>query len=319
MGRLILDDTDLNILATLAKDCRISYSNIGSQTGLTSKPVKSRVKNMIRSGIIEKFVVRVNPAAFGYRTANVLVIRNKGITKDYVIERIKQSGDLAFHAHHMGNTLMAAVIIKELVNDKFVQSLSDYLHPAIVKGISVSELPVSTGLSETDLKILKCLLLSDARIEISHIAKEVGISEKTTTRRLDRMKEEHLLDLSLQCDPASMIGYVQFVIVINVERSHYRDVYERMYSEFQEKILYQPSIIDPNDLLIFILFGENVFMIDSVLSKVDNFEGVKNADVYILTKIQYYNDWLIREIDQRLSPQRPPFHKSIKPPATPTV
>jgi len=31
--------------------------------------------------------------------------------------------------------------------------------------------------------------------------------------------------------------------------------------EFQEKILYHPSIIDPNDLLIFILFGDNVFTI----------------------------------------------------------
>jgi DNA-binding Lrp family transcriptional regulator len=294
---------------------------LGSQTGLTSKSVKSRVKNMIRSGIIEKFIVRVNPGGFGYRTANVLVVRNKCITKDSVIERIKQFGDLALHIHHMGRTSMVAVIIKESLSDKFVQSLNDYLHPAVVKGIAVSELPVSTGLSETDLKILKCLLLSGARMEISEVAKELGISEKTTTRRLDRMKEGRLLDLSLQCDPASMIGYVQFVIRINVERSHYRDVYERMYTEFQEKILYHPSIIDPNDLLIFVLFGENVFTIDSVLAKVDNLEGVRNADVHILTKIQYYHDWIIREIDERLliHRQRPPLHKSIKPPATPTV
>lgn len=70
-----------------------------------------------------------------------------------------------------------------------------------------------------------------------------------------------------------MIGYVQFAILINIEKSHDRDVYERMYSEFQENILYRPSIIDPNDLLIFILFGENVFTIDFVLAKVDTFEG----------------------------------------------
>src|SRR5215831_6580244 len=122
MGRLILDNTDLNILATLARDCRISYNRLRSQTGLTSKSVKSRVKNMIRSGIIEKFVVRVNPGGFGYRTANVLVTRNKGITKDDVIERIKQFGDLVLHIHHMGRTSMAAAVIKESVSDKFVQS-----------------------------------------------------------------------------------------------------------------------------------------------------------------------------------------------------
>ena len=53
--------------------------------------------------------------------------------------------------------------------------------------------------------------------------------------------------------------------------------------------------------MTFILFGENVFMIDLVLDKVDSFKGVKNADIYVLTKLQYYNEWIIREIDERFS------------------
>jgi len=317
MERLLLDKNDFSILATLARDCRTSYRSIGSQIGLISKSVKTRVKNMVRSCIIEKFILRVNPAGLGYRTAHVLVMRTNDITKEDVIERVKQFADLAYH---VGRTSMAALIIKESLNDKIVQSLNNSIKPAIVSRISVSELAVSTDLSHTDLRIIKCLLLSGARMKISEIAKELGISEKTTTRRLDSMMEARLLEFSLQCDPASMIGYVQFAILINVEKSHYRDVYERMYSEFQENILYRPSIIDPNDLLIFILFGENVFTVDSILAKVDSFEGVRRADVYIVTKLQYYNDWIVREIEERLlPPQRPLSHKSIKAAGTPLV
>lgn len=296
----MLDKIDLNILATLARDCRASYSSIGSLIGLTPKSVKARVKNMVRSGIIEKFIVRVNPAGFGYRTAHILLRTNNGITKDDIIQRVRQFGDLAYHVHHVGRTSMAALIINRSLNDNFIQSLNDCLKPATVSRTSVSELPVSTDPGETDLRIMRCLLLSGARIEISEIAKELGISEKTTKRRLDRMRKGRLLDFSLQCDPAAMIGYVQFTIPIIAVKSHYRSVYERMYSEFQENILYSPSVIDPNDRLTFILFGENVFTVDSVLAKVDSFEGVKRADVYILTKIQYYHDWIIREIDERL-------------------
>jgi len=302
MVRLILDKIDLNILATLARDGRAAYSSIGSLIGLTPKSVKARVKNMVRSGIIEKFIVRVNPAGFGYRTAHTLLRTNNGITKDDIIQRVKQFGDLAYHVHHMGRTSMAALIINRSLNDNFIQSLNDCLKPATVSRISVSELSVSTDPSETDLRIIRRLLLSGARIEISEIAKELGISEKTTKRRLDRMREGRLLDFSLQCNPAAMIGYVQFTIPIITVKSHYRSVYERMYSEFQENILYSPSVIDPNDRMTFILFGENVFTVDSVLAKVDSFEGVKRADVYILTKIQYYHDWIIREIDERLLP-----------------
>jgi DNA-binding Lrp family transcriptional regulator len=144
---------------------------------------------MVRSGVIEKFVVRVNPADFGYRTALVLVKTNNGITKDDVIRRVKQYGDLAYHVHHMGSTSVAALIIKKSLNDNIIKSLHDSLIPATIINIAVSELSVYTDLSETDLKIIKCMLLSGARTEISDIAREVGISEKSTTRRLNRMKE----------------------------------------------------------------------------------------------------------------------------------
>jgi predicted DNA-binding transcriptional regulator len=101
------------------------------------------------------------------------------------------------------------------LDEKIIQSLNDRLKPATVERISVAELAVAfNDLSETDLRIIKRLLLSGARIVISDIAKEVGISEKTTTRRLNRMKDNRLLDFSLQCGAAAMIGYIQFVISI---------------------------------------------------------------------------------------------------------
>jgi DNA-binding Lrp family transcriptional regulator len=310
MERLILDKIDLNILSTLARDCRTSYNSIGSQIGLTSKSVKARVKKMVRSRVIEKFVVRVNPAAFGYRTAIVLIRTSNGITKDDVIQRVKEFGELAYHAHHVGSTSVAALIIKKPLDEKIIQSLNDRLKPATVVRISVAELSVaSTDLSETDLRIIKCLLLSGGRIEISDIAKEVGISEKTTTRRLNRMKESRLLDFSLQCSPAAMIGYIQFAIPITVAKSHYRSVLERMYSEFQANILYSPSVIEPEDQLTFVLFGENVFVVDYVLAKVNSFAGVKSADAYILTKLQYYDNWIMKEINKRLL-LRPVLHRS---------
>lgn len=308
---MILDKNDLTILPTLARDCRTSYSSIGSQIGLTSKIVKARVKKMVGSRVIEKFVVRVNPAAFGYRTAIVLIRTSNGITKDDVIQRVKEFGDLAYHAHHVGSISVAALIIKKPLDEKIIQSLNDRLKPATVVRISVAELSIagSTDLSETDLRIIKCLLLSGARVEISDIAKEVGISEKTTTRRLNRMKESRLLDFSLECSPAAMIGYIQFAISITVAKSHYHIVRERLYSEFHANILYNPSVIEPEDQLTFVLFGENVFVIDYVLARVNSFAGVKSADAYILTKLQYYDDWIMNEINKRLL-LRPVLHRS---------
>jgi hypothetical protein len=52
-----------------------------------------------------------------------------------------------------------------------------------------------------------------------------------------------------------------------------------MYTEFQNNILYAPGVIDPNDWLIFVLYADNVFTVDSVLAKVDTFNGVKNGNI----------------------------------------
>jgi len=312
-GAVVLDKTDLTILSTLARNCRSSYNSIGSTVDLTSKSVKARVKKMILQGVIEKFVVRVNPAAFGYKVDIILVKTSNGIDKDDVIERVKQLGDIAYHVHHMGRTCVAALIIEKPLDDLFVQSLNHRLEPASVVSITTLERRIeSINLSETDLRIIKCLLFSGARTEISDISREVAISEKTTTRRLTRMKEANILDFSIQCSPSVMIGYIQFAIPIITTKFHRRSVLERMYSEFQANILYSPSVIDSEDRLTFALFSENVFTIDSVLDKVSSFEGVKSADVYILTKWQYHDDWIMKIISNRISQRQPFLYRSIK-------
>ena len=69
-----------------------------------------------------------------------------------------------------------------------------------------------------------------------------------------------------------------------------------MYSEFQANILYSPSVIDSENRMTFVFFAENVFTIDSILNKIISFKWVESADVYILTKWQYHDDWIIKEI-----------------------
>jgi hypothetical protein len=82
-----------------------------------------------------------------------------------------------------------------------------------------------------------------------------------------------------------------------------------MYSEFQANILYSPGIVELKDRLAFVLFGENVFVVDRVLARVNTFPGVISADSYILTKWQYFDDWIMKEINNRLL-VRPVSHRS---------
>ena len=92
MKQPILDKIDLRIIQVLAKDCRVSYRNIGSVVGLSTKSVRARIVKMVSGGVIEKFFVYINPAVLGYGTECILKMRHNEQAEN-VINRLNLLGD----------------------------------------------------------------------------------------------------------------------------------------------------------------------------------------------------------------------------------
>ena len=44
----------------------------------------------------------------------------------------------------------------------------------------------------------------------------------------------------------------------------------------------------------------NIPTVDSILEKLESYEGIKQIEPHITTKLIYYQGWLQREIDERL-------------------
>jgi hypothetical protein len=59
---------------------------------------------------------------------------------------------------------------------------------------------------------------------IDGIAKEVSLSSKTIKRRLEMMRESHVMEFSILPNLTSMqlTGYVEFAVLINVDVYHYQ-------------------------------------------------------------------------------------------------
>lgn len=55
-----LDDTDREILRLLAADGRRPYSDIGNEVGLSGPAISSRVEQLQRLGVIEKFTITLD-------------------------------------------------------------------------------------------------------------------------------------------------------------------------------------------------------------------------------------------------------------------
>src|ERR671925_166359 len=168
--RRYLDETDLKIISILSKDCRASFMSIGSAVGMTSKSVKARIDTMISTGVIEKFVVKVNPVSLGYGMSCMLIVREHTAHIDDIVSRLNLLGDVSIHSKCMGGISTFCLAIKEGHEDK-LELLRHSLKPATVHFMftspssSSSYLRSKHELSETDLKIIKCLL-SNPRMDM---------------------------------------------------------------------------------------------------------------------------------------------------------
>lgn len=316
LQRLFLDDKDLKIIRILSNDCRESFMSIGAAIGMTSKSVKARVDRMISTGVIEKFVLKVNPLALGYGIGCMIIVREHTANIDDIINRLNLVGDVSIHSKCMGGISTFCLAIKEGHQDK-LRLLLDSLKPASVRIMFTSKLSPSSSsstttlpssnmsrrheLTETDLRIIKCLI-SNPRMEMSDIARETSISGRTVNRRLTKLKEDNVLKFFILCNPVHTVGYIQFALVVNtLDRSSYHQIIRRIYEQLGENILFQLPITDPNNVLTFLLFSQDIFTADSILKKVESFDGVKRVELFVLTDTTSYDEWVLREIDKKLN------------------
>ena len=60
----------------------------------------------------------------------------------------------------------------------------------------------------------------------------------TAKRRLDVMRENHILQFSISTNLYSMqlVGYVEFVVLIHIDMYHHQEILERIYRESNSKM-----------------------------------------------------------------------------------
>jgi DNA-binding Lrp family transcriptional regulator len=252
-------------------------------------------------GIIQRFVVRVNPILLGYAKECYLTIKHidKGISEEDIIKKLNLIGDIQVYAKQMGRSSICALAVRSEAEDK-IASMKELLRPSAVESRFISYKPVSVKIHSSDFKIIKSLL-SNPRMQVEDIAKETSLSTKTVTRRLEKLRENHIVEFGIIRNISSiqLVGYIEFAVIIDIDKSLFQKILERIYHEMQDYLLFILNM-NQNELIFAVLSCTNIPTVDFILEKLESYEGVKRIDPHITTKLIYYQDWLQREIDKRL-------------------
>jgi DNA-binding Lrp family transcriptional regulator len=298
----MLDKLDLKIISLLSRDCRISYRNMASIVNLTPNAVKARVNKMISKGIIKNFIVRANPALFGYEIECSITIQNVGrkMKEEHIVDKLNLYGNVLVYAKQLGQSSIYILALKEIEEDK-IRLINDLIKPAVVEKIIFANyrLP-SIKIQISDLKIIKSLLLNP-RVQIEEIARDTSLSTRTVARWFDRMKKNQFLEFTTMRNMSSLqlIGYIEFALIIAVDKNFHRNVINTISYEMDEYLLFIPNVYQDN-VIFAVFFCANIPTLDLILTRLQSYKGIKKIDLFITTRLTFYEDWLKKEINKRL-------------------
>ena len=298
LTRNTLDELDMKMLNFLSRNCRVPYSSLGNEIGLTAKSVKARINKMQSSGVMESFIVKVNPLAISYSKLCLLTIRNNKADEKHIERSLSLLGDILESAYVLGNISIFMLAIKKEAEEK-LELLADVVGQDLIQNQAIPFLSIREQPTYSDFKIIRCLL-ANPRMEISDIAEKISMSSKTVARRLDKMIENRLVEFTIHCNPTAMRGYIVSVVWANTEKGSYRDVLEKSYLDLKDSFfLYSPAL-GQQDMVFWVFCTTDVFVLDSVLKRIESYTGVRKVDVFIPTHIEYHKEVTIREIERKL-------------------
>jgi len=149
-----IDKKDIEIIKILEEDGRISLLSLGKKVKLSHETVRYRLNKLIRLGVIEKFIVRINKNKLGYNLYAVIMISTWNYTKEewdeflsflmknesiVSVEKITGSFDLkiAFWAKDTQDL----DLISHTIKSKFSKIIKDWQSFIFTKQYKWKELP----------------------------------------------------------------------------------------------------------------------------------------------------------------------------------
>ncbi|MEM0029303.1 MAG: AsnC family transcriptional regulator [Candidatus Nitrosocaldus sp.] len=288
-----MDGKDLAILRALLMDGRASYKSIGRSVGLSTSTVRSRVLNMLNTGLITRFVASLDLTALGYSMIHVAVKHNGNEVQ--VMERLRLLGNVLMSVTCVGDITVFGLASKGMLKER-LDLLPVVLQPnTVLYTSSMDAMP--RRLLCNDLRIIR-ELLKEPRASIKSIASRLNISERTVKRRLDQMLKSNILHFTVLINPSAMRGFINFSMIITLN-DYNNNLMSRLGSVLDSNLL-MPLIPVSQNRLVGVLYSESVEGMNELIRKARSIDGVASVDFFIAQRVHWMDEWIGKVIDDML-------------------
>jgi DNA-binding Lrp family transcriptional regulator len=295
-----LDWVDVSLCILLQTNSRTPYHELAAKLGLSINAVHKRIRAMVDAGIIRAFTARQSLTSV--EATSVWVFgRSEASAPDEIHSKLKTDDRTYWVAYSGGGYVYVGGYLRDISE---LESYVDFVDgEAELSDATVGIIPSlprhlpRKELGELDLQILASLH-RDSRKPASEVADEVRASAKTVHRRLERMIEDGLVDLSIDWYPDAsndIIGLAHVITGKGVDRM--KIAAESRHRFPQSIIMDMPFSNLPNQLIQF-LWTNSMKQMDDLRAALLKVDGVKSVTLNVLRIGYMFDTWRDRPLEK---------------------
>ena len=292
-----IDNLDVRILSSLLNNCRESDRQVGQKIGLSGVAVKLRINKMLKSKLIEKFTLKIEPHLLGY---NVIYLVTTGQDVNEIVKQVKLVGEPFFIVPCVGGISACGIVVKGEVEQKIAIINNLLKEVRILNIFEAEDAGIKSNLTKTDLDVIEHLL-KDPQEQIDIIAKNLHLSTKTVTRSIEKLQKNPAFQFTLTYNPSKIKPYISHAILC-VVNGNIQNLLKTLKIQFEDHFMQIPFIAK-NQIALF-LYSEDIFEMDELVQKARSVENVISAENFMPKKISLPYDWIRNAIKENRKSER---------------
>ena len=292
-----IDNLDMKILSNLLNNCRESDRQIGQKIGLSGVSVRSRIEKMLKSKLIEKFTLKIEPHLLGY---NVIYLVTTGQDVNEIVKQVKLVGEPFFVVPCVGGYSACGIVVKGEVEQKIAIIKNMLKQVRILNIFEAEDAGIESNLTKTDLDVIE-QLLNNPLEQIDVVAKNAKISSKTVARSIEKLQENPAFQFTLTYDPGKIKPYIAHAVLC-VVNGNIETLLKVLRKQFEEHFMQIPFIAK-NQIALF-LYSEDIFEMDEMVQKASGVENVVAVENFMPKKISLPQDWIRNGIKENRKSER---------------
>ena len=300
-----MDKIDRQMVLMLGRNPRTTYKQLAEVLHLSIPALQRRLSIMESSKRILSYRASVNLEAMnGIRV--IVFGQMAGKMEVEMLTRIEGQGSIHTVSYGGLNNIYLLAHLRHILEMDDVMTIAHDVcrisNPAVVIfgcGSIISTYPPViddskkgdvSSLSEIDYRIIKSLHF-DARKPISTIAKEVDLSPKTVRKRLSRMIDNNLLELSTILSLEGLDTLVFFVLVKVKESGSRSAILKKIRDDPQFYVESSILVSNAPNLLFFEMQTETVNEMSRIVEDIRALKEVESVSPDLIQKVYYFDIW----------------------------